>query len=1171
MKTIQPDNAARLAARITQVPALLLCSAALLSACGGGGGSAPGNDSAEASRQSLLYAYPDDGQTEVATPAPLVLRFTSDVTEDDAKQAITLHAGDADGPELEYTTAMVEDDQRGIVLTPVEKLDPLTDYTVVINDLKLDKGTAANRQVHFKTRALQRGPKSLMVSDPAFKLSRAIPSGDTNEPVMDFSTFRLQFTQPIDQATAHYGLDSGVTGQPDDTVALLDADGNLVDAALLIDGPYMTVDPKQEYLDAGQTYTLRIGDSLASTFADDESEGTFAGTEITFTPKDSSPRGEPAILVQRITDSNNRQTTSLLTGKPVNEVPVNATLLGNNSATQPRGDVRAELGDVTVYTDVTPIRIPRDTILTGSNIDVMIGGEVPAGIQSGAVKMHFLSDATGYLVPNPYNSQRDDALRIVHLFMDVAISTEEAEANGGFTQDLLHIELVGVGEVDPKEGVLNLDAVSMVEPDVLGQEFAYGLLSFQLQSYPDQENPPDNTVADTTPPTLQSWTLEDLTAQGGPDKSQMAKPGDPIILNFDEPLDRATIAGNVTLYKTDNSGVLEQDIDYYMDGAALVVKPKEPLQYSEELNPISYELQLGNGITDLAGNVFQEGFDEGFGLPLKVEKRKETFFGTTTELDAVKRSPYITGLYPGFPCALDPSTIDLEHGISGRCLGGISDQSDNVEKDDLLPIISVPANRPIAISFSKNIDGESVSLSGSFLVEKIDVHGNSLGSIAGKIEKKSRQLIFTPDMPWEVGSLYSYTLKSNGDISSSLAVCDGTQAICDEIGLPLQTQIMGIVQVTDLAQLNAVDQDHTIKTIASVSPTGGGPDLKQYFIGEEKSKEVLQSLKTSPITDVNSNLIYEKNREISQSSFELQASAGWIIRKSTTYSNEERSASNEPDENADQIYDPEGVNPRPNSAKIISTFYGIDTYENPYNTTTGLPLDGQSGNLRYYGGNTGCGYESFPEFEAAGCPDITGSSGPNCRSGVPATCPKEKFTYLNSALYGDVTSEYIEGKGLKVNLWPGQIVTTSFLTVLKPWANRFDMPVDSGLQIMRMRYSKDENGARTQPVPGWIKKDGNGNPTFTATVDLYLSAPQLQQNISDATGVIGTTHNFYSYQSQFNLSGPVTFQSDGRMKIEQYNIEPVNFELRGTSPFTILYLQIPAKGSLLSFVSSPIK
>ncbi|MEP2271722.1 MAG: hypothetical protein ABJI23_10470, partial [Marinobacter sp.] len=63
---------------------LLLSPATLLAACGGDGGDSPiddgGANPGESGNQSLLYSYPDDGQSEIATRAPIVLRFSSRVS-----------------------------------------------------------------------------------------------------------------------------------------------------------------------------------------------------------------------------------------------------------------------------------------------------------------------------------------------------------------------------------------------------------------------------------------------------------------------------------------------------------------------------------------------------------------------------------------------------------------------------------------------------------------------------------------------------------------------------------------------------------------------------------------------------------------------------------------------------------------------------------------------------------------------------------------------------------------------------------------------------------------------------------------------------------------------------------------------------------------------------------
>ena len=279
-------------------------------------------------------------------------------------------------------------------------------------------------------------------------------------------------------------------------------------------------------------------------------------------------------MVQKVSDSANRALLSPLTGLPINEVPINATLLGDDNATQQGGDVHAELAFVPNYPEVTPFTVPRSTVLAGSSIDVNIGGEVPAGFSTGAVNVHFLSDASGYLLPNPY-TQRADAPRQVRLFMDVAMSTEDPTANGGVTQDILHIELVGTALV--VDGIMTIDAVSMVEPNILGLERGYGTLSFHMEAYRDQLNPPEQ-VADTTPPELQSWQ------PGG--NGTLQKPDAPVILNFSEPLNSDTLDGNITLLENGS----EIDSQWYQDGAAVVIKPDTPLQRDND--QMSFSLSL---------------------------------------------------------------------------------------------------------------------------------------------------------------------------------------------------------------------------------------------------------------------------------------------------------------------------------------------------------------------------------------------------------------------------------------------------------------------------------------------------------------------------------------------------------------------------------------------------
>ncbi|MCU5784280.1 hypothetical protein MA04_03580 [Alcanivorax balearicus MACL04] len=1198
--------------------------ATVLTACGGSDGSSmPGNDANDAQRQSLLYAYPDDGQSEVAIPAPVVLRFTSDIELAAAENNIKLRLGGADGDIVPVTYSKVEADGRSILLTPTEKLQPLTEYTVTLRGVQLSVGKAPNQDIHFTTRALQRGPKSLVVADDDFTLTRAIPSGDVEEPVMDFSTFRFQFTQPIDPTSARYGLNPGDGTTPADTVALVNGSGELVEARLLTEGPYMTLDPAPEHLTPGETYTLTLGDGLASTFGN-----TFGGHELTVTPQDSSPRGEPAILVQRITDSENRTRTSPLTGKPVNEVPVNATLLGQDNVTQASGDVRAELGDVTVYTDVTPVRIPADTILSGTSLDVLIGGEVPAGFESGEVKMHFLSDATGYLVPNPYDTHnRADALRIVRLFMDVAITTDEARANGGFTQDMLHIELIGVGEVDPQEGVLKIDAVSVVEPDVLGQEFAHGMLSFQLESYKDQLNAPA-PVPDTTPLEFQSWTLG-VDGQTGLDKTAMFKPTDPIVLNFTRPLDRQSVTGKVHLYKNEGGVQTEVDSKVTVDGAAIVIKPVDPLEHPTETGPsLSYQVSLDPGIMDLRGEPWVGSFDEVFSLRTRAQKRDlyrkrsgtpdDPWQVLAEDIDKPldRKSPFLLAVYPGFPCAMETADQDLAAGISGRCKGGIQPHSgpgdlEPLPFDDFIPVSDMPANRPIIVVFSKTIDAASIEIGRTFKVFEIDTEDQIITDVEGTLSLTEDILRFTPSTPWKKGVLYRYEVASNGDIDTPSeneaennpgALCDISTMVCSEEGLPLQTQLLAEISIHDVPDsfnpnLGIRYLPHFIWEEKSPSLTGGGPDLVQYFRGTPGSQSVLQLLRLADSMDANANLVNDSSPEVMGPPpiYTFPSTGLRIVAGSSSYNqlrlpsytvNETDLIIWQPDPTTADLVDrngvpmdPNGVKPPPNSAKILSRDMGDRSLEEV--AEKGYSINGAAGPgvnpadiAAMSGLLVGCGYAAYePYADQTGC-DVAGEleffpgfeQKRTCYQGVPAECPRDKFTYLNGALFAEVSNDPV-ANGVKVLIHPGHMVTTSFRTFMKgPLRGaRGENVANTGYQLMRMRYV---DGA---PIEALIE-EGLDGPELNASVPLYMDAPYLVTDIVERKRLLSTAHhNLYSYPVEMSLSGPISFLDDGRMIAEQWNLSDLVIEQRVNAPALSADLIVPAGGTHIRYISESIK
>jgi hypothetical protein len=1136
---------------------ILLSSATLLAACGGDGGDSPVDDGGanpgESGAQALLYAYPDNGQGEVPTKAPIALRFTSDVSIGDVKENVTLCCDDQ-GENLDFDADPVGGEPRGVLITPTDELAPGTQYTIDIADLRLKRGTAKDQTLTFTTRTLQEGPKSLVVQDmDSFELSRTFPDGSKLEPVMDFSAFRFQFTQPIDRTTATYG--------DGNTVVIKDSEGVEVDAGLLVDGAYRTVDPTDDYLKPGETYTLTLGAGLMSTYGE-----PFAEQTIEFTPKDSSPRGEPGFLVQRITESG----TSRLTGEAINQVPVNGVLLGEDAnVTQAQSEmVIAELADVTQYTDVTPIRLPKGTLLEGTPIEmVMVGGTEQAGFGSGAVTMRILSDATGYLVPNPYTEKHPDKLRIVHLFMDVGIATENPKANGGFTQNLLHIHLVGVAEVDPNGGVLNIDATSMVEPDVLGQEYGYGLLSFQLQSYKNQTDAllADARAAmeDTTPPTLQSWSLEDLTTEDGRDKTKLYVPGEPIVLNFSEPLDPESVEDNVTLYENDTV----KPAQIYADGAALVIKADSPLRYSPENSPLTYRLEVNGGLADVAGNTYQGTFNQEFELP-EVTQNVDIIDPGLNEYDPILvHSPVVLATYPGFPCALsDENPINLDSGFSARCAGGMpgifegNDES-RQPTDDAIPVIAVPGDRPIVVQFHKDMDLNSVQLGGSFKVEEVTAMGAAIpdGDVSGTLVKEPRRLLFYPDNPWKADSFYRYVLGSGGYqiqdfdsqgrralVANDNYTCDGTDAICGESGLPLFTQPLGAGKIYEY------EESFRTHGIGKRPPDydAGGPDMAQYFTGAgTPSTSILQSLNALPSADTNGNFYHDRDTD--------ENFVGFIY----DYDTEEPGPTTIPDPYSDPILDPEGVKPAPNSSKVI-----IRQREDSYTSDPATAKLVSSINI-------GCGYTTDPD---TGFFDFSEPS--------KHICPDKKFTYLHNALFAEVTDVADNEKGIKVLIWPSLIMATSLeLQSLQSFAASVPGVEDqfaselrgmSGPQLLRMRYAdNDDDGTRDELITGWIKySETEEQLMLTATVDLYLDAPDIvgYSGFGSANG----TSNLNSYPISMNLTGPVDFLDDGRMVVEQYNLNGISlptYVLNNGRPVAIQDLVLPERGTLLQYISTPIK
>ncbi|WP_290537216.1 Ig-like domain-containing protein [Alcanivorax sp.] len=775
---------------------LTALTAAVLTGCGGDSSNVS-FDTPTFNARNLHYTYPLDNQTQLAPRAIVALQFSHAVNVSAENFLFT----DADGEDVAFTLESVANG-RGVVLTPVDALAPAAQYKVVMNGVTVDgeATTFKDGELNFTTRAALEGPLDTQQTAASFEVESLFPD-DQQFKSMDFSSFRLRTTKPVDGSSAVYG----------DTVSLM-SNGELVPAQLLVGRTAITVDPLED-MTPGQTYELVVNEVLSQS---GESIASFTHSTV---PKDttSPTTGERAVLVTNAPPADDSLgcqdegvITSDLTGQPINCVPVIGTLLQDKTVSKQTGDVYAELAFAPNFPDVTPLRVKKGGILKGDALEVLIGGEVPLGFDSGEVTVQIISDATGYLFPNP-NAESDDAPKQLRLMMDVAFSTTDARANGAFTQNVLHLELVGTGLIE--DGQLNTDAITVVEPRVLGVESSYGILSFRMESYQDQENAPLPPVDSVNPfvPVLDGDNGPELSWQPGNVADRM-EPGEPIVIHFNEILELSSIVPGESLMLT--KGGVSEPFSWEHSGNALVITPDTPVEYGVE-----YVVTTTPEITDLAGNPLQmldslEGDNSlDFTLPEYV---------VDDGGEDVRRGPFAATVYPGFPCASSAaSQAEIDAGTQGVCMSS-SPESEQVEIDEL-PIVGLPANRPVKVRFSQNMDPDTVVLGDTVLVQEDD--NGTWVDVDGELTVETRGFTFTPNQPWDDtgDTLYRYVMVGNGG-------GPGCAGICSADGLPLQTAPL----------LGGGLKD-------------GGPDMEILFRGEVAADTIFQELANLPSADVNNN------------------------------------------------------------------------------------------------------------------------------------------------------------------------------------------------------------------------------------------------------------------------------------------------------------------------------
>lgn len=705
----------------------LAVTGTLLAGCGGDKQTVNATDRTPG---ELYFSYPAADQATVPVTAPVFLRFTRALAMDeDELNPDMLQLTSDQGDVVNLTDLTMTSGDLGIAARPSQPLKPGTRYTLVNQGLATAAGNIElpGGGIRFTTAPATQGPLLDRTEGNGFRVARFIPNGEDRYPATDMSVLRVQFTEPVDEQTLRYG----------ETISLMDGNNTLVPAQMYVQGHRVTVDPEED-LDPAQTYTIHLDAGIRSTIADAPLELP-PEAPWTFRPLDStSPNGERERMAQTATTETGNLA---LSNEAYNSVKLSSLLLGNNNATTATGTVFAELGFIPRFDKAgqsVPLRIDRGALMTGSDVAVNVAGELPAGFSSEAIQVRFLSDANGFLMGNP-NTDDENAPRLVELYIDMALNTGNTIANAALGQELLHVHLVGTALVE--DGTLTIEAVGVIEPDVMGVDVASGLISFRLEGYRNPADaPPETSFTDNDAPSVKSWVP-------GDDNQHKMRPGDPVIVYFSEPvLPGSLTPESVILFK---DGV-EQAAAISLNGSALVVKPTEPLAHGAD-----YSLLL-DGITDLAGHALAAP-------PLNFALAP-TVAGTSDI-----QSPIALTTLPGFPCS--KTAVNTSDGHQGRCAGGKA-------SDDLLPIAEHPGDKALSVRFSQNMDPATITAGGSLTLESLqDGSWNPVPTSEYVVETGPRQLTVTPVIGWNEGALYRYTLNASTPMRSAS-------------GLPLQTEIL---------------------------------------------------------------------------------------------------------------------------------------------------------------------------------------------------------------------------------------------------------------------------------------------------------------------------------------------------------------------------------------------
>jgi len=193
-----------------------------------------------------VFAYPVDGQVDVPVGTNVVVSFSETIDASALSQCQLVGPSGA-----VMASAAATPDNTGVIFA-APALAAGTTYQVQIPqaiDPVAQNLPASGPLLSFTTRTL----RSRAAAPTLVAVNGGNPQmPESFRPMLDTSTIRLLFSEPLDVRSVTYGA----TG-----IDLVDASGSDVPATLVSDGTHVSIDPVDD-LTGGATYMLTIGDGL---------------------------------------------------------------------------------------------------------------------------------------------------------------------------------------------------------------------------------------------------------------------------------------------------------------------------------------------------------------------------------------------------------------------------------------------------------------------------------------------------------------------------------------------------------------------------------------------------------------------------------------------------------------------------------------------------------------------------------------------------------------------------------------------------------------------------------------------------------------------------------------------------------------------------------------------